>query len=1472
MKKPRHFTGIFLTLSFFMLGLSGQAALAQERIVEHIASVSFKNEFNLIQSSLDPAWRGKLVTSKGFPIGQTNSAGMFTGQTQAVTVADFNGDHLDDVAVCNFVGGTVDIFLRVDKPAQPVNFTQTNFTVLVNEPLYAIKSGDFNKDGLTDLVVLGFRGLAYIYLNDPQKKGESFIPAGNYVVGNQPSDCTVADFNKDGFLDIAVANFRQGEHALYLLKGKAGGLFDSAPLSVPVPSLNPETVIHEDINQDSWTDLVIDSSSFNGSPASIVILLNKEGQFLAERAHTLNIGTKDRIFSIVSGDFVDEGDFIDGGLKMPDLGVMTTQGANSNIFVVYLLPPNPGEDNRVPTPIINRFLWPGDFGAPQALIDDIFLGTTFLKMETSDFDGDGLLDLLASYQTLRLTDGPIAGAVILKARSNRSGIFEYFSHFATDFPVTRLAAYHDELTGLSCNNFEESEFCNDGIPCTLDICQDGQCVHTAQDEQCSVPIDDLSFTCRKAVCELNVGCQVKPDLAKNGVTCAPQDAFCTLSSFCSDGTCLVNAKVCSDRIDCTEDKCDEQAKTCRHTPKANRCRSFGEACKKVVCDPLNAPDPQQTACIVTVLPDGTSCNELACFDNEKCLKGFCAPGVAKDCSSFDTFCGRGVCLEGRDRGCVVEARNVGQSCPLKDPFEPNAPNSVAFCEVNAKCQTNATCSGTSRDCSDGVECTLDHCSEINKTCYHFPDHAQCPGGDGQCRLATCDVQKGCFVEKLPDGAWCKTDDFCFTSGHCQIDRCLPDVARCDDKIECTNDSCDAVARACVNTPAASCPAECADGKDNDNDGVIDTIDSGCRSTAWEDELNPEFSCNDGKDNNGDGKIDFRTTGDGDPRCITADDDDESVRETSLPLLNDSSVDTARAKSPVLGNLDEDPEFEIVMARSLSDGDTGEVFIYDSTGALLKEIDLVQDDGSYQYSLPVIEDIDGDNKNEILIHSSKGNKQGDSIFILNAQENIKKELPLPFASNFQIFNFAVGNVLNDEAKEIVVNSDQALAVLAFDGQVLWQKAEEGNLQGFGNSAILADMTGDDHMEVLMIAGRGLVIYDNQGQELAVINKSASESSVATADMDNDGDTDIVVSDGLGAYVVTREEVGGKTQFKESWAYTRLESGSVRDLIDRVGVGSTSLATGGLSQVGLGELDGDGKLDVVLVTRDVNRSFAFNILALSNLGHKLWDFKTSYKDFLMLPPVLVDLDSDHKMEIITQDSDISTRLSGRPQQSLILDNDGKFIDRFEDRTVLRGDLPKRGIIQLNAAAVGYLGDKERPGIVLSAVTEDDSIIEGSSIYILDHIKLPDAEVIPYPLWRMEGHDAQNSKRAGGCVTDADCYDGIAQTNEKCLKYTCQYEQRPTITFRRGDADGDGLVNINDPVRILRFLFQGEADPVCMDAADVDNSGGLSITDPIYILRYLFLGGPAPVEPFNSCGLDPAVPVDSLGCNNFPTCSGK
>ena len=92
-------------------------------------------------------------------------------------------------------------------------------------------------------------------------------------------------------------------------------------------------------------------------------------------------------------------------------------------------------------------------------------------------------------------------------------------------------------------------------------------------------------------------------------------------------------------------------------------------------------------------------------------------------------------------------------------------------------------------------------------------------------------------------------------------------------------------------------------------------------------------------------------------------------------------------------------------------------------------------------------------------------------------------------------------------------------------------------------------------------------------------------------------------------------------------------------------------------------------------------------------------------------------------------------------------------------------------------------------------------------------------------------------------------------------------PDLAYVRGDANGDGRIDISDPITILGCLFLGEACSICGEASDANDDGAVQISDPIYLLNWRFGTGPGPPAPFPGCAGDPTE--DELECREFDVC---
>ncbi len=91
-------------------------------------------------------------------------------------------------------------------------------------------------------------------------------------------------------------------------------------------------------------------------------------------------------------------------------------------------------------------------------------------------------------------------------------------------------------------------------------------------------------------------------------------------------------------------------------------------------------------------------------------------------------------------------------------------------------------------------------------------------------------------------------------------------------------------------------------------------------------------------------------------------------------------------------------------------------------------------------------------------------------------------------------------------------------------------------------------------------------------------------------------------------------------------------------------------------------------------------------------------------------------------------------------------------------------------------------------------------------------------------------------------------------------------PPMTFRRGDANSDGVVDIGDAIATLGCQFLGRRCPDCLDAADANDDGEVDIADAVAILACQFLGRDC--REVGRCVVD-STP-DGLDCQGHP-CDG-
>jgi len=96
--------------------------------------------------------------------------------------------------------------------------------------------------------------------------------------------------------------------------------------------------------------------------------------------------------------------------------------------------------------------------------------------------------------------------------------------------------------------------------------------------------------------------------------------------------------------------------------------------------------------------------------------------------------------------------------------------------------------------------------------------------------------------------------------------------------------------------------------------------------------------------------------------------------------------------------------------------------------------------------------------------------------------------------------------------------------------------------------------------------------------------------------------------------------------------------------------------------------------------------------------------------------------------------------------------------------------------------------------------------------------------------------------------------------------------------GDVNESGMVDIDDVVYIIAFIFAGGPEPSPYESGDVNCSWFIDIDDVVYMISYIFAGGTYPCDPYDlgaaECTITGAdeisqeiLPKGNLLSQNFP-----
>jgi hypothetical protein len=262
----------------------------------------------------------------------------------ATAIADLNGDGKLDMAVAvvpTTGGGKVNVLLG-NGDGTFRSYTEYD----VPEAPYGLAVGDLNKDSIPDLVVAdtGYQTFGVTVSVLLGNGDGTFRPHVDYDTYRYPACPVIADFNKDGNFDVAVA----AEYEADVLLGNGDGTL--RPYTA-YSTVFAGRLVSADFNGDGNLDLAVGTGS-----ASALLLGNGDGTFKAHVDYPM-VGT----WGYATGDFNHDG--------APDLVGSYVYGSSVSVllntagtFLKMTNRPNPSRQGQVVTFVVQ--LTPGLPGEP----------------------------------------------------------------------------------------------------------------------------------------------------------------------------------------------------------------------------------------------------------------------------------------------------------------------------------------------------------------------------------------------------------------------------------------------------------------------------------------------------------------------------------------------------------------------------------------------------------------------------------------------------------------------------------------------------------------------------------------------------------------------------------------------------------------------------------------------------------------------------------------------------------------------------------------------------------------------------------------------------------------------------------------------------------------------------------------------------------------------------------------------------